>query len=168
MRDMLATEMFRKNHRTIRRALASLDRALLMQTTHWPTVARNLANYLDMELREYWGSEERLVFRPLAETGLDAADVVAEMEQEHRDLEGRLAELKELTRGPISEATAPLVREKGLGLAKEFRHHMFVEEEVGFTLAEARLGQARLEEVAAHVLLLQEAGKETEEPVAVD
>jgi hypothetical protein len=29
---MIATEIFRKNHRTIRKALVSLDRALLMQT----------------------------------------------------------------------------------------------------------------------------------------
>jgi iron-sulfur cluster repair protein YtfE (RIC family) len=165
---MLATDMFRKNHRTIRKALASLDRALLMQPSHWTTVARNLATYLDMELREYWGSEERLVFRPLAETGPDAAGVVTEMEREHRDLEVCLAEFKALTRGPIDEVMAPLVREKGLVLAKEFLHHMFVEEEVGFTLAEDRLGQARLEEVAAHVLLLHEAAKEMEEPAAID
>jgi iron-sulfur cluster repair protein YtfE (RIC family) len=165
---MIATDLFRKNHRSIRKALVSLDRALLTQSSPWATVARNLANYLDMELREYWGSEERWVFRPLAETGPDAAGVVAEMAQEHRDLEARLAEFKALTSCPIGEAVAPLVREKGLALVKEFLHHMFLEEEVGFTLAEDRLGQARLEEVAAHVLLLHEAGKAIEEPAAID
>ncbi|MBI2000164.1 MAG: hypothetical protein HYS69_03060, partial [candidate division NC10 bacterium] len=49
-----------------------------------------------------------------------------------------------------------------------FLHHMFLEEEVGFVLAEERLGTARLEEVADRVLLLQEAGREVEEPAAID
>lgn len=165
---VIATDLFRKNHRTIRKALASLDRALVMQTPPWTVVARNLARYLDLELREYWGSEERWVFRPLAETGPDAAGVVAEMEQEHRDLEVRLSEFKTLTRCPISNEDASLVREKGLALVKEFLHHLFLEEEVGFLLAEERLGSARLEEVADHVLLLKEAEKGLEEPAAID
>ncbi len=165
---MLATDLFRGNHRTIRKALVTLDRALLTQSPRWTTVAKNLATYLDLELREYWGSEERWVFRPLAETGPEAAGVVAEMEQEHRDLASRLSELQALTRCPISESASALVREKGLSLIKEFLHHMFLEEEVGFTLAEDRLGQTRLEEVAAHVHLLHETGKEMEEPAAID
>ena len=44
---MTATEIFRKNHRTIRKALVSLDRALLMETPNWAIVAKNLANYLE-------------------------------------------------------------------------------------------------------------------------
>jgi iron-sulfur cluster repair protein YtfE (RIC family) len=165
---MRATDIFRKDHNIIRKALASLDRALLMRTPQWAIVAKNVATYLDIELREYLGSEERWVFRPLAETGPDAAGVVAELEREHRDLEGRLAAFKALTRQPISEADAPAVREAGVALVKEFLHHMFLEEEVGFVLAEERLGTARLEEVADHVLLLKEAEKGLEEPAAID
>lgn len=165
---MKATDIFRKDHNIIRKALVSLDRALLMRTPQWTIVAKNVANYLDIQLREYLGSEERWVFRPLAETGPDAAAVVAEMEREHRDLEARLAEFKVLTRGPITAATADVVREKGVALVKEFLHHMFLEEEVGFVLAEQRLGAARLEAVADHVLLLKEAEKGLEEPAAID
>ena len=165
---VIATDIFRKNHRTIRKALVTLDRALLMQSPQWAVVAKNLAGYLDLELREYWGSEERWVFAPLAETGPDAAGVVAEMEQEHRDLEARLSEFKALTGCPIGTEIAPLVREKGVALVKEFLHHMFLEEEVGFMLAEARLGIRRLEDVADHVLLLKEAEKGLEEPAAID
>lgn len=76
---MIATEIFRKNHRTIRNALVSLDRALLMQTAQWDIIAKNLAGYLEIEIREYWGSEERWIFTPLRETGPDAAGVVAQM-----------------------------------------------------------------------------------------
>ena len=165
---LIATDIFRKNHRTIRKALVTLDRALLMQSPQWAVVAKNLAGYLDLELREYWGSEERWVFAPLAETGPDAARVAAEMKQEHQDLEARLSEFKALTRCPISNEIAPLVREKGISLVKEFLHHMFLEEEVGFTLAEERLGLRRLEEVAEHVFLLKEAEKGLEEPAAMD
>ena len=165
---MKATDIFRRDHSIIRKALVSLDRALLMQTPNWTIVARNVATYLDIELREYLGSEERWVFRPLAETGADAAGVVAEMEREHRDLEARLEEFKVLTRQPTIAAAAPVVREKGVALVKEFLHHMFLEEEVGFVLAEERLGTARLEEVADSVFLLQEAGRELEEPAAID
>lgn len=165
---MIATDIFRKNHRTIRKALVSLDRALLMRSPQWTLAAKNLAGYLDLELREYWGSEERWVFAPLAETGPDAAGVVAEMQQEHRDLEARLAEFKALTQCPIGDEVAPLVRERGVALVKEFLHHMFLEEEVGFTLAEDRLGIPRLQEVAEHVLLLKEAEKGLEEPAAID
>jgi hypothetical protein len=46
---MTATEIFRKNHRTIRKALVSLDRALLMQGGNWSIAAKNLVNYLDIE-----------------------------------------------------------------------------------------------------------------------
>jgi len=165
---MIATEIFRKNHRTIRKALVTLDRALLMQSPQWTIVAKNLSGYLDIGLREYWGSEERWIFAPLAATGPDAAGVVAEMEQEHRDLEARLSEFKALTRCPVKNEIAPLVREKGIALVKEFLHHMFLEEEVGFTLAEDRLGPLHLEEVAEHVLLLKEAEKGLEEPSAMD
>ena len=165
---MKATDIFRRDHNIIRKALVSLDRALLMQTPNWAIVARNVATYLDIQLREYLGSEERWVFRPLAETGADAAGVVAELEREHRDLEARLDEFKALTRQPIPEAAAPTVREKGVALVKEFLHHMFLEEEVGFVLAEERLGTAHLEKVADHVLLLKEAGRELEEPAAID
>ena len=165
---MTATEIFRKNHRTIRKALVSLDRALLMQSPNWGIVAKNLANYLEIELREYWGSEERWIFKPLRETGPDAAGVVAQMEREHRDLDARLNEFKALTRSPIDAEIAPLVRERGVALVKEFLHHMFLEEEVGFTLAEDRLGPQYLEESAERVLLLKEAEKGLEEPAAID
>jgi iron-sulfur cluster repair protein YtfE (RIC family) len=165
---MTATEIFRKNHRTIRKALVSLDRAVLMQGPQWEIAAKNLAGYLEIELREYWGAEERWIFKPLAETGPDAAGVVAQMEQEHRDLDARLNEFKALTRCPISAEIAPLVREKGVALVKEFLHHMFLEEEVGFTLAEDRLGLPHLEESAARVLMLKEAEKGLEEPAAID
>lgn len=165
---MKATDIFRTDHGIIRKTLVSLDRALLMQAPQWTVVAKNVATYLDIELREYLGSEERWVFRPLAETGPDAAGVVAELEREHRDLEVRLEEFKALTRQPITESVAPTVREKGVTLVKEFLHHMFLEEEVGFVLAEQRLGTAHLEQVAAHVLLLKEASRELEEPAAID
>src|SRR3989338_1092126 len=165
---MRATDIFRRDHNIIRRALVSLDRALLMQTPTWAIVVRNVATYLDVELREYLGSEERWVFRPLAETGPDAAGVVAELTREHRDLEARLAEFKAPARRPIAAAAAPIGRDKGVALVKEFLHHMFLEEEGGFVLAEERLGTARLEEVADRVFLLQEAGREVEEPAAID
>ncbi len=165
---MIATEIFRANHRTIRKALVTIERALLMQSPRWTVVAKNLANYLDFELREYWGSEERCVFQPLASTGPDASRVVDEMLQGHRDLETRLAEFKALTRCEITPEIAPLVREKGVALVKEFLHHMFVEEELGFTLAEARLGASQLEEEAERVLSLKEFEKGLEEPAAVD
>jgi hemerythrin-like domain-containing protein len=165
---MTALDLFLKNHRTIRKALTTLDRALLMRTPAWPLVARNMAKYLDLQLREYWGSEERLVFRPLAETGADAAGVVEEMEREHRDLEARLVEFRTLTRCPGGEGRGDLVREKGVALVKEFLHHMFLEEEVGFTLAEQRLGQARLAQVADQVVLLERTALEMEEPAAID
>jgi hypothetical protein len=45
---------------------------------------------------------------------------------------------------------------------------MFLEEEVGFTLAEDRLGTQYLEESAGRVLLLKEAEKGLEEPAAID
>jgi iron-sulfur cluster repair protein YtfE (RIC family) len=165
---MTAIEIFLKNHRTIRKGLISLDRALLMRTPSWPVVARNVVRYLDLELREYGGSEERWVFRPLAETGADAAGVVAEMERQHQDLEARLTELKSLTRCADAENLGELVREKGLALVKEFLHHMFLEEEVGFVLAEERLGIARLTEVADQVVLLEKTALELEEPAALD
>jgi iron-sulfur cluster repair protein YtfE (RIC family) len=165
---MTATDIFRKNHRTIRKALVSLDRALLMKSPNWSIVAKNLAHYLEIELREYWGSEERWIFKPLADTGSDAAGVVEQMEQEHRDLDARLHEFKALTRGPVSPEIAALVRERGVALVKEFLHHMFLEEEVGFALAEDRLGVQYLEEAADRVLLLKEAEQGLEEPAAID
>jgi len=165
---MTATDIFRKNHRTIRKALVSLDRALLMQSPNWSIIAKNLANYLEIELREYWGSEERWIFKPLADTGPDAARVVEQMEREHEDLDARLREFKALTYGPLSPEIAPLVRERGVALVKEFLHHMFLEEEVGFTLAEDRLGSRYLEDAADRVLLLKEAEKGLEEPAAID
>ena len=165
---MTATDIFRKNHRTIRKALVSLDRALHMQSPNWANIAKNLSGYLEIELREYWGSEERWIFKPLAETGPDAAGVVAQMEQEHRDLNTRLNEFKGLTRCPIGADIAALVQEKGVALVKEFLHHMFVEEELGFTLAEARLGTSQLEEEAERVLSLKEFERGLEEPAAVD
>lgn len=164
---MTATDIFRANHRTIRRALVSVERALLMQDSRWTVVAKNLATYLDVELREYWGSEERCVFEPLAATGPDAARVVDEMLLGHRELEARLVEFKALVR-EVAPETAPLVREAGVGLVKEFLHHMFLEEELGFTLAEARLGAARLEEAAERILSLKEFEKGLEEPAAID
>jgi hypothetical protein len=90
------------------------------------------------------------------------------MEQEHRDLDARLHEFKALTRCPISAEIAPLVRNQGIALVKEFLHHMFLEEEVGFTLAEDRLSPRHLHECAERVLLLKEAEKGLEEPAAVD
>lgn len=165
---MTATEIFCRNHRTIRKALVRLDRALLMRAPQWGLAAKNLTAYLDLELREYWGSEERWIFAPLATTGPDAAPVVDQMLQEHRDLEARLAELTLLTRGPIAEEVAPLVREKGIALVKEFLHHMFLEEEVGFVLAEERLGIPYLLRVADQVLRLKETEKGLEEPAAID
>ncbi len=165
---MTAIDLFLKNHRTIKKALMTLDRALLMQTPAWPIVARNIAGYLDLQLREYWGSEERLVFQPLAETGQDAAGVVAEMEREHADLDARLAEFRDLTRCAGSEGLVELIRAKGIELVKEFLHHMFLEEEVGFVLAEERLGHARLAEVADQVVLLEKTALEMEEPAAID
>ena len=165
---MKATDIIHRDHNILRKALVSLDRALLMQTPNWAIVAKNVANYLDIGLREYLNSEERWLFRPLAETGPDAAGVVAEMEREHRDLEVRLAEFKALTRLPITPEVAPLVKEKGVALVKEFLHHMFLEEEVGFSLAEQRLGTGHLETVAEHIFLLKEAEKGLEEPAAID
>lgn len=164
---MTATAIFRANHRTIRKALVSIERALLMQSPQWTVIAKNLANYLDFELREYWGSEERCVFEPLAATGPDAARVVDEMLLGHRELEARLVEFKALVR-EISPATAPLIREAGVSLVKEFLHHMFLEEELGFTLAEARLGIPRLEEEADRILSIKEFEKGLEEPAAID
>jgi hemerythrin-like domain-containing protein len=165
---MTVTEMFRANHRTIRRALVTIERALLMQNGQWSVVAKNLATYLDFELREYWGSEERCVFQPLAATGPDAGRVVEEMLQGHRELETRLAEFKALTRCQITPEISPLVREKGVALVKEFLHHMFVEEEVGFRLAEERLGLPFLEEAGQQVLSLREFEKGLDEPAAID
>jgi iron-sulfur cluster repair protein YtfE (RIC family) len=165
---MTATEMFRMDHGIIRKTLVSLDRALLMRTPQWTLVAKNVATYLDLAIREYLGSEERWVLRPLAETGPDAAGVVQELEREHRELEARLEEFKALTRQPITDSVAPMAREQGVSLVKTFLHHMFLEEEVGFVLAEERLGTAYLEEAASHVLQLQEAGRGLEEPAAID
>ncbi len=165
---MTAIEIFHKNHRTIRKALITLDRALLMRSSAWPVIARNMAHYLDLELREYWGSEERWVFAPLAETGTDAAGVVAEMKRQHEDLEAKLSEFKSLTSCGGSENLGELIRERGLALVKEFLHHMFVEEEVGFVLAEERLGLARLTEVADQVVLLEKTALALEEPAALD
>jgi hypothetical protein len=90
------------------------------------------------------------------------------MEQEHRELDARLREFKSLTGGRIANEVAPLVRERGVALVKEFLHHMFLEEEVGFTLAEQRLGLPYLQDAAERVLLLKEAEKGLEEPAAVD
>jgi len=165
---MKATDIIQRDHNILRKALVSLDRALLMQTPHWAIVAKNVANYLDIGLREYLNSEERWLFRPLAETGPDAAGVISELEREHRDLEVRLAELKALSRLPVTQDVAPLVREKGVALVKEFLHHMFLEEELVFSLAEQRLGRAHLEKVAEHIFLLKEAEKGLEEPAAID
>ena len=165
---MKATDIFRQDHGIIRRALACLDRALLMQSPEWPIVAKNVATYLAVDLREYMGSEERWVFRPLAETGEDAAGVVRELEREHRELETRLAEFKALARGSMIDEALPVLREMGMALVKEFLHHMFLEEEVAFVLAEQRLGTARLEEGADHIRLLKEAVECLEEPVAID
>ncbi len=165
---MKATDIIQRDHSILRKALVSLDRALLMQPPHWAIVAKNVANYLDIGLREYLNSEERWLFQPLAETGSDAAGVVAELEREHRDLEARLAEFKALTRQPISDTSAPGLWEKGVALVKEFLHHMFLEEELAFPLAESRLGVAHLERVAEHIFLLKEAEKGLEEPAAID
>ena len=165
---MKATDIIRRDHNILRKALVSLDRALLMQTPQWPIVAKNVANYLDIGLREYLNSEERWLYRPLAETGSDVAGVIAELERGHRDLETRLAELKALTRLPPAPEVAPLVRERGVALVKEFLHHMFLEEELCFSLAEQRLGVAHLERVAEHIFLLKEAEKGLEEPSAID
>lgn len=165
---MKATDIINRDHNILRRALASLDRALLMQPPNWAIVAKNVAAYLDIGLREYLNSEERWLFAPLAETGPDAAGVVAELVREHRDLEARLAEFKALTRLPVTPEAAPLVREKGVALVKEFLHHMFLEEELGFSLAEQRLGTVHLVRVAEHIFLLKEAEKGLEEPAAID
>ena len=88
---MTAIEIFQKNHRTNRKALVSLDRALLMQGGNWSIAAKNLANYLDIELREYWGSEERWIFRPLAEERLG----IGHLEQ----VADRVLLLKEIEQG---------------------------------------------------------------------
>lgn len=165
---MKATDIIMKDHNIIRKALVRLDRALLMRTTNWTIIAKNVANYLEIGLREYLYSEERWLFEPLARTGGDAAGVAAELDREHRNLEARLAEFKALTQCPITEEIAPLVQEKGVALVKEFLHHMFLEEEVGFALAEQRLGTQHLEEVAEHIYLLKEAEKGLEEPAAID
>jgi len=165
---MKATDIIQRDHNILRKALLSLDRALLMRTRHWTIVAKNVANYVDIGLREYLISEERWLFAPLAETGPDAAGLVAELERGHRDLETRLAEFKALTRCEITPEIAPLVQEKGVALVKEFLHHMFLEEELGFPLAEARLGIPHLEQVAERIYLLKEAEKGLEEPAAVD
>lgn len=165
---MQATDIFRQDHGIIRRALACLDKALLMQSPGWTIVAKNVATYLDVDLREYVGAEERWVLRPLAETGPDAARVVSELESEHRKLEVRLAELKVLAVRLDAADSAPLLREKGVALVKEFLHHMFLEEEVAFPLAEQRLGAEHLEEGAAHMRLLKETVECLEEPAAID
>ena len=138
---MKATDIIQRDHNILRKALASLDRALLMQTPHCAIVAKNVANYLDIGLREYLNSEERWLFRPLAETGPDAAGVITELEREHRDLEVRLAELKALTRLPVTQEVAPLVREKGVALASCQRRELELCCSVG---RGARRGRARL------------------------
>lgn len=165
---MTATEIFRANHRTIRKALVTLERALLTQNPRWTVVAKNLAAYLDLELKEYWGSEERCVFGPLLDSGTDARGVVDEMLLGHRELEARLVEFKALADGEIGPDTAPLVREAGVALIKEFLHHMFLEEEVGFVLAEARLGIPYLEAQGERVLALREFARGQDEPAALD
>jgi iron-sulfur cluster repair protein YtfE (RIC family) len=165
---MKATDIIQRDHNILRRTLVSLDRALLMQPPHWAIVAKNVSNYLDIGLREYLNSEERWLFRPLAETGPDAAGVITELEREHRDLEARLAEFKTLTSAPVTREVATLVREKGVALVKEFLHHMFLEEELAFPLAEERLGVGHLEMVAEHIFLLKEVEKGLEEPAAID
>jgi len=165
---MKATDIIQRDHSILRKTLVSLDRALLMQTSQWAIVAKNVANYLDIGLREYLNSEERWLFRPLAETGADAVGVITELEREHRDLEARLAEFKTLTRLPPAPEVAPLVRERGVSLVKEFLHHMFLEEELAFPLAEQRLGLPYLEKVAEQIYLLKEAEKGLEEPAAID
>lgn len=165
---MKATDIIERDHNILRKALISLDRALLMRTPTWAIVAKNVASFLDIGLREYLSSEERWLFRPLAETGPDAAGVVDELTREHRDLEARLAEFKALTARPIGPEIAPLLREKGVALVKEFLHHMFLEEELCFPLAEGRLGIAHLEQVAEQIYLLKEVEKGLEEPAAID
>jgi hypothetical protein len=60
---MKATDIIQRDHNILRKALASLDRALLMQTPHCAIVAKNVANYLDIGLREYLNSEERWLSR---------------------------------------------------------------------------------------------------------
>ncbi|HTX54999.1 MAG TPA: hemerythrin domain-containing protein [Candidatus Baltobacteraceae bacterium] len=163
---MTAIEVFRQNHRTIRKALVSLERSLLMRTGPWKTAVRNLVGFLDLQLKEYWGAEERLIFQPLAATGPDAARVAEQMVRDHEDLERQLAELKALSRA--EEAAQALVLEHGLTLVRTFLHHMFLEEEIGFVLAEERLGAAHLEESASRLLLLKEAAEGLEEPAAID
>jgi len=68
----------------------------------------------------------------------------------------------------VTGEVVPSLREKGLALVKEFLHHMFLEEELAFPLAEQRLGVGHLEMVAEHIFLLKEAEKGLEEPVAID
>jgi len=111
---MKATDIIMKDHTIIRKALVRLDRALLMRTPNWTIVAKNVANYLYIGLREYLYSEEKWLFEPLAKTGEDAAGVAEELDREHRILEVRLAEFKALTRCAITEEIAPLVEEKGV------------------------------------------------------
>ncbi len=158
-------EVFRQNHRTIRKALVSLERALLTQTGRWEISVRNLTAFLDLQLREYWGAEERLIFHPLAATGADAASIVEQMVRDHGDLERHLAELHALCR---AGRNAALMREHGLALVRTFLHHMFLEEEIGFPWAEDRLGPAHMEESAARLVLLKEAANGLEEPAAID
>jgi iron-sulfur cluster repair protein YtfE (RIC family) len=165
---MKATDIFHRNHGIIRRTPACLDAAVLTGKRGWAIVARNVATYLDVELREYIGSEERWVFGPLAETGADAAGVVRELEREHRELEARLAEFKALAVRPDAGSAPAALREQGLALARAFLHHLFLEEEVGFVLAEQRLGEAYLEGAGDHVLLLKAAELGLEEPAAID
>jgi hypothetical protein len=164
---MTAIEIFRRNHRMIRKALVSFERAILTQTGPWDISVRNLATFLDLQLREYWGAEERLVFTPLDATGPDARAVVRQMLQDHRDLEQQLAALKALTR-PGQTVSASEVQERGLALVRVFLHHLFLEEELGFVLAEERLGSAHLEDSAARMLLLKDAERGLEEPAAID
>ncbi len=164
---MTAIEAFRQNHRTIRKALVSLERSLLMQTGPWKIAVRNLVGFLELQLKEYWGAEERMLFQPLADTSPDAKQVVDRMLQDHVELERQLAEMKALAR--TEEATAqPLVLVHGRALVQAFLHHMFLEEEIGFVLAEERLGASHLEESAARLLLLKEAERGLEEPAAID
>ena len=49
---MKATDIIQRDHNILRKALVSLDRALLMRTPQWAIVAKNVANYLDIGLRD--------------------------------------------------------------------------------------------------------------------
>jgi hypothetical protein len=159
---MIATEIFRRNHRTIQ-GLVSLDRALLMETPNWAIVARALANYLRSSSGNT-GVRGALDFRT---AGTDRRMQPAWSPRGSRNTGTWTlvcTSSKALTKATIGAELAPLVREKGVALVKEFLHHMFLKKR----WASRWRKNASVSKRAQASLLLKEAEKGLEEPAAID